>query len=69
MDIAEHFKKHGFSVKNKTVIDIKSDGKCLFTVFPDDEYIQFHDEFTQLGIDLPGMKVFLETTKWDHNHT
>jgi len=69
MDIIEHFKKQGFELKSKTLIDAESKGTLLFTAFPDDEYIQFHEEFTQLGIDLPGMKVFLEKSGWDHNHT
>lgn len=61
-----------YKARFKNIIDIldKSD-RVILTIFPDDQYIQFHDEFTQIGIELPQIKEILkmiEERGWTHNH-
>lgn len=41
--------------------------KPIASVFPDDKYIQFHDEFTHIGIDVPGLGQLSKS--WSSNHT
>jgi len=63
----------GHLKEEKRVIDIKykvadsNEEYPIASIFPDDRYIQFHEEFTQIGIKVPGLKDLMLI--WDHNHT
>jgi len=65
----------GHACDEKRVIDIfytaHRDGgpekKPIASIFPDDRYIQFHDEFTQIGVGVPGLDILSKT--WENNHT
>jgi len=62
--------KFGYIITKKSLFDFQDkNGESLFTIFPDDKYIQFHGGFTQIGIDLPGIKDILSEGNWSHNHT
>ena len=72
MEIIGRFKEHNYSLKEKTIIDVEtSSGELILTIYPDAKYIQFHDKFTQSGIDLPGIKNILSTVckGWNTNHS
>ena len=59
----------GFNVVPKLVIDVTdSKNKPIVSIFPDDKYIQFHDEFTQIGVDIPVLKELMDYG-FDHNHS
>ena len=64
--------KHGYKYKTKIIIDVIDEkGKPLFSLYPDDKYLQFHDEFTQIGYQLPGIDEIEKITKkdhWESNH-
>jgi len=71
-DCLECLEKSGHIVENKRVTDIyyetkKGEKKPVASIFPDDRYIQFHDEFTQIGIDIPAFKEMMQS--WHNNHT
>lgn len=61
----------GHLTTEKKVIDVTYQRDCedhpIASIFPDDKYIQFHEEFTQIGVKVPGLKDLMQ--KWDHNHT
>jgi hypothetical protein len=62
----------GHLVEEKRVIDVYyrvngvGEKKPIASIFPDDRYIQFHEEFTQIGIKVPGLKDLIQ---WKTNHT
>ena len=59
----------GFKVNAKTFIDVLDvNDKPIASVFVDDKYIQFHDEFTQIGVDIPVLKKLMDAG-YNHNHT
>ena len=65
-------KATGHTCVDKRVIDVTYTGndgnqRALASIFPDDKYVQFHDEFTQIGIGIPGFDELCK--EYDHNHT
>lgn len=68
--IVQKLKKFECNCEEKRIIDISDKGnRPIATLFIDDKYIQFHDEYTQIGIEVPPLKELLEAGDWDHNHT
>jgi hypothetical protein len=59
-------------VKGQQVLEIyytyEGGPRPVCTIFVSDKYIQFHDEFTQLGQDIPELKSLIDAG-WDNNHT
>lgn len=43
-------------------------GKQIVSIFFDDKYLQFHDEFTQIGITMPVMDFLIEEG-YNSNHS
>ena len=64
--------KNGLNVQIKSVYDITTkDGKPFVSIYPEDKYIKFHEEFTQIGYLKPGGKEIVELAiehGWEHNH-
>ncbi len=59
----------GLKYQLKKVIDVTDvNDKPVASIFWDDKYIQFHDEFTQLGIEIPVLKKLMESG-YNHNHS
>jgi len=59
----------GLKYRLKKVIDITDvNDKPIASIFWDDKYIQFHDEFTQIGIDIPVLKRLIDSG-YNHNHS
>lgn len=62
-------------VTEKTLIDvkIKNTDKAICSIFPNDRYIQFHDEFTQIGSMLEFVRELMDEmnlddiNKWSYN--
>ena len=59
-------------LKRKTVIDVfavNPPGKEIASIFLEDKYITFYDEFSQIGVDIPEMKELIDSGEYEHNHT
>ncbi len=61
--------KAGFKIKTKMFVDVLDiNDKPIASIFPEDNYIQFHDEFTQIGVEIPVLKKFMDSG-FNHNHS
>lgn len=71
-NLIESLKKSGHVIRSQQALDIqymvKEEPRPICTIFVGDRYIQFHDEFTQLGCDIPELKSLIDAG-WDNNHT
>jgi hypothetical protein len=58
-------------VEEKRVVDIfyivGTEKRPIASIFPDDRYIQLHEEFTQIGVNVPQLKDLIRN--WSNNHT
>lgn len=62
----------GYKCEKKILHDISFAGKIVATIYPEDKYIQFHDEYTQISYDIPKLRKIidvLEAEGFEHNHT
>lgn len=62
----------GYNCKKKALYDISLAGKGVATIFPEDKYIQFHDEYTQVSNSVPKLRELigiLEAKGFTHNHS
>jgi hypothetical protein len=63
-------KNSEFNFDSKLIIDVRNQsGRAVLSIYPKDKYIRFYDAFIQNGINLPGMKAFLNSNpEWSSNH-
>lgn len=62
----------GYIITEKTLWDITLNENPVMSIFPDDKYIQFHDEYTQIAWDIPELQnliKFLKKKGFAHNHS
>lgn len=63
-------KEAGYTFKVKSVIDITdSNGIPIASLFVEDKYIQFHDQFTQIGITMPLFHKLMNEEGYTSNHS
>jgi hypothetical protein len=65
-------KKYEYTYKVKIIIDVSDQrNRPLFSLCPNDKYLQFHEEFTQIGVSLPGIDEIdplIKKDGWETNH-
>lgn len=66
--ILEHIKNAGYDVQTKALIDVTDkSGKLVFTIYPDDKYLELKDEFAQIGPDIHIVKSLIEDFNFRSN--
>lgn len=67
-DLDELLDESGLTFEAKHVINIMDNNKtAIASLYVDDKYIMFHDQFTQIGITFPIFHQLIEEG-WKSNH-
>ena len=62
----------GYTITKKTFHDVSIKGKPVVSIFIEDKYIQFHDEYTQIAWGVPELRELLnklERLGFRNNHS
>ncbi len=68
-ELEDLLKQGGYTIESKSVIDVKDDNETpIASLFIEDKYIQFHEQFTQIGITMPLFHQLMNEEGWKSNH-